>query len=234
LHILSFWVRQKKMSGLKRKWLSSSEVAYLSGFSERHVRRCSHFDSWRVGYPSKHQLRKHRRFIDDPDLRDFCEYLLALNSLPFINEEPVLRELCESRLDMKYGSDPANRHLSRWERYAGKRGEGLRLRLQEVKDKPAILATIANWHELKNELVDALRRHPGKDETKFRREIRKIGAKWLTMIADEKLPISTRQMRDELEQLQEKADRESRFGELERQDYDRSVRFSGDEGDNRA
>jgi hypothetical protein len=178
------------MSTLTRKWLSSSEIAQMSGFSDRYVRRARCFDAWRVGRPGQHRHGKHHRFVNDPELRDFCEYLLAVN----------LR--------------PGDHRGRQWKRYAGKPGEGLRPfhKLHQSADdltgKANALAAIGNLHELKEELLDAVKRHPGRDETKLRREIRKIGLKWQAMIREGKLPISTTDIESDLLDRQRKVDRE--------------------------
>ena len=176
------------MSDLRRNWLSSSEISRMSGFTERHVRRARLFDAWRVGYPRKRRDGKHHRFVDDPELREFCEYLLSVNSL-----------------DADHRGRP-------WERYIGKPGEGLRLfyelyrSVKRRRDKAAILAGIANLRELIRELLD-VKRHPvGRDEAKLSREIRKIGLKWQAMITEGKLPTSTTEMLADISQRQQKID----------------------------
>jgi hypothetical protein len=128
--------------------------------------------------------RKHHRFVDDQDLRSFCEGLREMNSLP------------------------TDGRLSRWERHAGKHGEGLRLfndsydSASDLKEKAAVLADMRNVQELVQEVVDAIKRCPGRDQTKYSREIRKISLKWLAMLTEGKLPTSTDEMHQELLQMQ--------------------------------
>jgi hypothetical protein len=111
---------------------------------------------------------------------------------------------------MEFGSDPANRHLSRWEGYAGKRGAGLEAiwkqyrKAKSIRDKAEPLAAIANLHELTRELKAAVERNPGKDETGLKREIGKIVVKWHAMIAEEKLPMSRNQIAEELSEREER------------------------------
>jgi hypothetical protein len=69
-----------------------------------------------------------------------------------------------------------------------------------------VFADMRNAQELVQEIVDAVKRHPGRDQTKYSREIQKISLKWLAMLTEGKLPTSTDEMHQELSQMQAAVD----------------------------
>jgi hypothetical protein len=65
------------MSTSRRNWLSTGDLARLTGYTRRHVLRLTEFDGWRIG-----SAGKHNRFKDVPDLRDFCRNIRRMLSFP--------------------------------------------------------------------------------------------------------------------------------------------------------